>query len=97
MPKSRFRTLEFTIPQDAWSGPTDPADGRLTCDVRINGVSFWVEAVPVKVNGKGIQVGVDDVSESRLVGLSVEFDAPGFQTLVIRGREYVVHLTPFGR
>jgi hypothetical protein len=98
MPRHTSSPLRFAIPDDAWSGaPGDPEDGRLLCTAHINGTAFHAEAVPVEDAADGVQRGVDPISESRLSGLAAELDAPGFKTTPIRGRDYVVFLTPFGR
>ena len=60
------------------------------------GCNFHVEAVPV-VDVEDMQTGLDAVSESRLTGLAVEFDAPGFETVRIGEQDYAIFLTPFGR
>ena len=71
-------------------------DGRLSATVRMLGCGFHVEAVPV-VECDDMQRGADAVSESRLTGLALEFDAPGFDTVRVGERDYVLFLTPFGR
>lgn len=89
-------TPTLSIPREAWSGtPNDPDDGRLSGIATINGGYFHLEAIPVR-REDGVQVGVDEVSESRLAALAVEFDVRGFETIEIDGRAYVVVITPFG-
>lgn len=83
----------FDLPEDFWSTHPNADDGRLTGLLGINGTPFRVEAVPV-TRQHGYQVGADGPSESRLEGLIAEFDVPGFQTVWIRGREYVVVIRP---
>ena len=60
------------------------------------GCTFHVEAVPV-LHVEDMQVGADAVSESRLTGLALEFDAAGFETVQVGGYDYVLFVTPFGR
>lgn len=70
--------------------------GRTALGVAMLGICFHVEAVPV-ADVDGLQMGIDPVSESRLNALAVEFDAPGFCTVQIKGVDYAVFITPFGR
>lgn len=84
----------FHIPEEFWGANLQcEADGRLLGVLGINGARFHVEALPV-TRLHGYQVGADPVSESRLEGLIAQFDVPGFQTVEIRGRSYVLVITP---
>ncbi len=83
----------FHLPDDFWAAAEGTADGRLLGHLGINGTPFRVEAVPV-TRQHGYQIGADPVSERRLEGLIAEFDAPGFETVRIRGKDYVVIIRP---
>ena len=84
------------FPVEALKPSGSAEDARLSATVRMLGCNFHVEAVPV-LDAADMQVGADAVSESRLTGLALEFDAPGFETIQVCGRDYVLFLTPFGR
>lgn len=87
--------LSLQIPPSFWEqADVDPDDGRLAGVMRINRTRFHVEAIPV-IRERGLQVGSDEQSESRLAGLVHEFDVRGFETIEIGDREYVVIITPF--
>lgn len=91
------RTPVFQLPDDFWSHtPRDPNDGRLSGMLGINGTHFHVEALPV-TRMHGYQVGADPLSESRLEGLIAEFNVPGFETVRINDRDYVLVITPVAR
>ena len=91
------RTPVFQLPDDFWSHtPRDPHGGRLSGMLGINGTHFHVEALPV-TRMHGYQVGADPLSESRLEGLIAEFNVPGFETVRINDRDYVLVITPVAR
>ena len=88
--------IHLPFPIEALKPSGFSEDGRLSATVQMLGCSFHAEAVP-DVQVDATQTGIDDISESRLTGLALEFDAPGFETVRIGDREYVLFLTPFGR
>ena len=88
--------VRLPFPVEALKPSGSAEDARLSATVRMLGIGFHVEAVPV-LDVEGMQTGADAISESRLTGLALEFDAPGFETVRIGERDYVLFLTPFGR
>lgn len=84
----------FHIPDEFWGEEqANTSDGRLMGVLGINGTQFQIEALPV-TRLHGYQVGADETSERRLEGLIAEFDVAGFRTVQIRGRPYVIVITP---
>jgi hypothetical protein len=93
-------TFELNIPDDAWEETgVDPGDmeARLSTEVRVNGVGHHLEAFQVKVNEKtDIQEAADIVFESNIGGICDVAEPDGhWQTVTIRGKEYVLAMTPF--
>ncbi len=92
---------EVPFPFHCLKGDPLSTDGRLTGAITIAGARFWCEALPVKNTEDGEQVGCDENSESRRLGLIAEFDSCDFQTLSIKRkgvrRDYVLVIIPGDR
>lgn len=75
----------------------DAADptARLVAGLTINGVSHHLQAVAVKRDAEGSQVGVNKECEGILADLYVAMpsDTP-FYTVEFRGREYAFFMSP---
>ena len=93
-------TFDTYIPEDAWE-PTgveeDTLSSRLSVTLFINGVPHHLEAYEVKINEKsGAQEPVDVVFESNIGGIGIVSEPDGpWHTVSIKGKEYVVVMTPF--
>lgn len=89
--------IEVTIPEKLWqdTGEEEDKGARLRCTFCINGRDHHVEAIAVK-HREDIQVAVDSVFESNLHGMyDVGEPDKHFQTMTIKGREYVLSMTPY--
>lgn len=84
-----------------WEDAHDPGRpaGRLAATLQLNGTAFHVEAVSVYDDGDGLQQAHTEEGQSRLDGLCVEYDSPGFQTVKLSDHEgdFVIFITPHGR
>lgn len=89
--------IEIEIPDDIWEevGSDEDLRSRLYCSFLIGGVYHHVEAIAVKMEGH-YQKAVDSEFDGVLDGM-YEISTPDkpFQTITIRGREYVLTMTPF--
>lgn len=98
-----YPTLRLDVPAEAWTicgaNPDDPEDGRLLATLYILGTPHHLEALRVKTDDAGCQVGADPASASRLGAFQDEYET-GFETVQITlggvTREYVLVVAPHG-
>lgn len=76
--------------------PDDEEDDRLTGELKIGGCWMHVELIPVERDKHGVQFGTTELAESRLQGLSAEFDTGRWETVELSGIQYVVVITSHG-
>lgn len=85
---------QVTIPDDAWKDE-DGNGHRLLAQIRVNGIGFHVTAIAVCEGDDGVQHACDADEEWELDAIADIGRAGGaWQTLTIKGREYVVFATP---
>lgn len=76
--------------------PEDKEDDRLTGEMKVGGQWMHVELIPVERDEAGNQFGTTELAESRLQGLSAEFDTGRWETVELSGIQYVVVITSHG-
>ena len=87
---------DLVIDDDEWepTGSDDDLDSRLLLTVCVNGVNHHLEAYAVEVK-EDIQVVRDSLFESNYEGMCMASEPDGrYQTTTIKGREYVLLMTP---
>jgi len=93
------RVFDLPIPDNCWEEcgmEDDNMAARLLTTVCVSGVHHHLSAYEVKVNDDGIQVVTDSSFEENYEGMCMESQPEGrYQTLKIRGRDYVLCMTPF--
>jgi hypothetical protein len=87
------RVVVLTIPEDAWM--EDQSGDRLLAILVINGTFHHLEALRVIEDDKGIQkTASDDLAETFDAMYQIGGEGP-FDTVTMRGAEYVLVVTPF--
>lgn len=89
MPLPKPFTID--IPESAWEVCVD--ESRLLAQITVNGLSMHLEAWEVYDTKDGMQCAVQHDEDFERIFYAVGADA-AFQTLTIRGREYVLVATP---
>lgn len=91
------KAIEIVIPDDNWqeAGVAEDPSSRLLCTFVINGMHYHVEAFAT-VMVDGVQLAAHNDCERSLDGM-FEIGQPGgpFETMEIRGREYILTMTPY--
>ncbi len=89
-------TFSLHIGDEEWTptGDGDDPTSRLNATFDVNGLSMHLEAWAVKLDSSDIQRAVDP-SFCDLEGLYNVFEDTCFDTLRIRGRDYVLVATPY--
>lgn len=87
----------FDLDVTEWENGGDPeGDGRLYATINILGTLHHLEAVPVKDNEAGEQVGDTPIADEMLDSCFVAFAPDGrFDTTEINGKPYAIFLSPF--
>ena len=85
--------LSLSIPDDAWM--EDRKGDRLLAILVVNGTFHHLEAIRVIENDDGIQQAAsEDLSETFEAIYAIGGEGP-FDTVTMRGSEYVLVVTPF--
>ena len=95
--KLEAMNTRVVIPDDAWenNGIVLPWS-RLYARLEINGVHFHLEAIAIEEGVDGIQKACEPSFETNLCAIADVSEPDGnWDTMVIRGREYVVFATPY--
>jgi len=87
------RVVVLTVPEDAWT--EDRNGDRLLAILVINGTFHHLEAIRVVEDDDGIQkTASEDLAETFDAMFQIGGEGP-FDTVTMRGAEYVLVVTPF--
>jgi len=90
--------IKVEIPAAAWkpSGHLDDQRARLLATLEINGQHFHAEAYQVRTSKDGVQTIADPNFDPEWQGIcALQNDGGAFTTQRIKGREYVIVVSPF--
>jgi hypothetical protein len=91
--------VSINLPEDNWEeiGDSGNPRARLLASIRINGVSFHVEAVQVSDTRLGVQVFNPQTPDWIKAALQESSDYDGMHTVKIGRLRYLLIITPYAR